>query len=112
MTSLISAVLGLSVGALILWLVRKDKLVVRDGITWVAVAVCFVTVGIFPELIDSAAAPLGISYPPTLAIIISLCALTLKVLLSDISQARTEIRVIRLSQELAILRLEVSREKA
>jgi hypothetical protein len=103
MVTIVAAVLGLSSAAIILFLVRHDRLQPRHALAWLAIAVVCAVVGLAPGIIDTLANWLDISYPPTLAVAITLMALLVKNLLLDIEFAQQEVRLQRLAQRLAIL---------
>ena len=107
MTQWISAVIGLLVGSLIIYFIRKDRLLVRHGMGWIVVASGLIVLGLFPGLIDRAAQWVGVAYPPTLAMILGFAALILKALIADIEASRSEVRVTRLVQRLAMLEADI-----
>ena len=99
----VTAVIGLLVGSSIIYFIRRDRLLVRHGMGWICVALALITVGLFPELVDRAAQWVGVAYPPTLAMILGFGALIIKALISDIEISRSEVKVTRLVQRVAIL---------
>lgn len=103
MNDAIAAMFGLSVGIGIIYLVRKNRLSARHGVSWIAAAGGLILLGLFPGLIDWAADLFGIAYPPTLAFLFALGVLTIKCLNTDLELSKAEARIIRLTQELAIL---------
>ena len=107
MAQWISAVIGLLVGSLIIYFIRKDRLLVRHGMGWIVVASGLIVLGLFPGLIDRAAQWVGVAYPPTLAMILGFAALILKALIADIEASRSEVRVTRLVQRLAMLEADI-----
>ena len=107
MTQWISAVIGLLVGSLIIYFIRKDRLLVRHGMGWIFVASGLIVLGFFPGLIDHAAQRVGVAYPPTLAMILGFAALIIKALISDIEASRSEVRVTRLVQRVAMLEADI-----
>ena len=108
MTSLdfTTAVLGLGLAAAIMWLLRRDHLHLSHGLFWLVVAVVAAALGVWPGLIDKAAALTGIVYPPALLLLISVVLLLLKILHTDILNTRIERQVKRLNQRLAMYELE------
>jgi len=100
---LTSAVLGLILASIILWLIRRDHLHSRHALWWLLVAVAIMLLGMFPYLIDIIALQLGISYPPTLLFILGISMVLLKVLSIDLHHSQLERKVRRLTQRLAIL---------
>jgi hypothetical protein len=108
MTSLdfTTALLGLGLAAGIIWLLRRDHLHLIHGLFWLVVAVVAAALGVWPDLINKAAALTGIAYPPAALLLISVVMLLLKILHTDILNTRIERQVKRLNQRLAIYELE------
>jgi len=100
---LTAALIGLSIGGLILWLVRKNHLHGPYAIWWILVAVGVILLGLFPQVVNPVAKWFGVSYPPILAIVLALAALLVKVLTMDLERTRQEVMLRRLAQRLAIL---------
>jgi hypothetical protein len=103
MVTIVAGALGLSSAAMILFLVRHDRLQPRHALGWLVIALGCAVIGLAPGLVDAIAGWLGIGYPPTLAIAIALAALLIKTLLLDIEFAQQEVRLQRMAQRLAIL---------
>jgi hypothetical protein len=103
MYSLITGLIGIVVAALILFLMRKDRLHANHGLAWVTVAGGFALLGFSPNIIDSVAVYFGIAYPPVLALIVAIALLVVKILLMDIERSRLEIRAQRMIQRVAML---------
>ena len=103
----VTAVIGLLVGLSIIYFIRRDRLLVRHGMGWMCVAAALITIGLFPGLVDRAAQWAGVAYPPTLAMILGFAALILKALISDIEISRSEVRIIRLVQRIAMLEADI-----
>ena len=95
--------IGLSAASAILLLIRRDILHVKHGLGWFLAAGLFACFGFTPSFIDHISVYLGVNYPPALALTLAVVALTLKILIMDIERSRTEIRVQRLTQRLAML---------
>jgi hypothetical protein len=98
-----AALIGVSIGGLILWLVRKNHLHGPYAIWWILVAAGVILLGIFPQLVNPVAFWLGVSYPPILAIVLALAALLVKVLTMDLERTRQEVMLRRIAQRLAML---------
>ena len=103
MVALITGIIGIATAITIVILIRKDHLNVRYGLWWIAVAVMFALLGLFPALFDNFAKYLGIAYPPVLALTIGAVALVIKILIMDIERSRNAIRQQRLTQRIALL---------
>jgi len=100
----VSAVIGLAISAVILTLIRRDRLHVRYALWWILVAAATAVFGVFPQIIDVAAKRLGVHYPPVLLLVVALGLILVKMLTMDIDRTRQEQRIRRLAQELAMVR--------
>ncbi|MBV7453196.1 DUF2304 domain-containing protein [Acidovorax sp. sif1233] len=109
-----TALMGIGLAALILYLVRRDHLYLMHGLFWVVVAGAAALLGMWPGLIDGLALLLRISYPPALLLLFVCIVLLLKALHVDMVNTRIERDMRRLNQRLAILEAEIrrSRDKA
>lgn len=103
---LTTALLGLGLAVVILWLLRRDHLHVVHGLFWLGVAALAALLGVWPGLIDKLAVIAGISYPPALLFLTAAIVLLIKALHADILNTRVEREVRRLNQRLALLELE------
>ena len=103
MIPLVTGTIGLVVAAIIILLIRKDRLHVRHGLGWITVAAAFAILGFSPEIIDSIAQHLGINYPPVLGLTIGISLVVLKILLMDIECSRAQVHNQRLIQRVAML---------
>jgi hypothetical protein len=101
--SIVTGSIGLAVACLIVLLIRKDRLHVRHGLTWILVAACFAILGVFPGIIDNLAQLTGVSYPPILGITVAIAAIVIKILLMDLERSKIETRNQRLIQRVAML---------
>jgi hypothetical protein len=100
---LTAALIGLSLAAVILWLVRKNHIHGPYAIWWISVALGVFLLGVFPGLVNPVARWLGIGYPPILVMILALAALLVKVLTLDLERTKQEIALRRIAQRLAML---------
>ncbi|CAM3471928.1 DUF2304 domain-containing protein [Paracidovorax anthurii] len=98
-----TALMGIGLAGLILYLIRRDHLYLMHGLFWVVVACFAALLGAWPGLIDRLAALLGISYPPALLLLLSSMVLLVKALHGDMVNTRIERDVRRLNQRLALL---------
>ena len=103
MVALITGIIGIITAIIILILIRKDHLHVRFGLLWVAAAIAFGLLGLFPSLFDSFAKFMGIARPPILALTIAVVVLVLKILVMDLERSRNVIRMQRLVQRIGLL---------
>lgn len=109
MTSLYptTALLGLGLAAAIMWLLRRDHLHLSHGLFWLSVAALAAVLGIWPQTIDKIARATGVSYPPSLLLLLAVIVLLIKTLHTDILNTRIERQVKRLNQRLSILDMEL-----
>lgn len=99
---LTSAAMGIVFAAVILLLVRRDHLRIRYSIWWLLVAGVALLLGLFPAVVDALGALLGVSYPPTLLLVMGIAALLIKILYMDIEHSRLERNLRRLTQRIAM----------
>ncbi|WP_426306504.1 DUF2304 domain-containing protein [Acidovorax facilis] len=107
-----TALMGIGLAALILYLIRRDHLYVMHGLFWVVVAGAAAVLGASPGLIDWLALLLGVSYPPTLLLLLVCMVLLIKALHSDMINTRIERDVRRLNQRLALLEADLLQKPA
>ena len=100
---LTTTLLGLALAAVILFLVRRDRLYLMHGLFWAIVAGAVAVLGAWPGMIDHLARIAGISYPPALLLLLASALLLVKALHSDMVNTRIERDVRRLNQRLALL---------
>lgn len=103
-----TALLGLGLALVIMWLLRRDHLHAAHGLFWLTVAALAALLGVWPGLLDRLAGLAGISYPPALLFLGAAVVLLVKALHADIMNTRVERDVRRLNQRLALLELERS----
>lgn len=103
-----STALGGALGLAILLLVRRDHLKPGLALFWLAFAAASIVFGAAPTLSDRIATALGISYGPTLVLLIALAALVLHSVQADIRATRSERELRRLTQRLAMLEADLS----
>lgn len=111
MVSLVTGSIGLIAAITIVWLIRRDHLHVRYGLWWLAVAMAFVVLGIYPRGMDRLATALGIANGPDLALTLAVTALVVKILVMDIARSRNETRIERLVQRTAMLEADLEVER-
>lgn len=107
-----TALMGIGLALLILYLIRRDHLYVMHGLFWVLVASAAAILGAWPGLIDRLAAWLGISYPPALLLLLASIVLLVKALHTDMVNTRVERDVRRLNQRLALLQADTESLRA
>lgn len=99
-------VAGIGLAGVILYLVRRDHLYIRQGLFWIVAALASLGFAIWPYLIDSLGGALGIAYPPTLLFLGAILVLVLKALFADISLTKLRRDLRRLNQRIAMLEAE------
>ena len=99
MTDLFTAATGLFVAATIVYLIKRDRLQVRHGVSWM----------LAPSLLDRLAVSLGVAYPPTVALVLGGSALIIKAVSSDVERSLSEVKITRLVQRLAMLEADIKR---
>lgn len=108
---LTTGILGAGLAFTIFYLIRRDHLYLGDGIFWIMVALAALIFGFSPTLIDKLAIWVGIAYPPTLLLIVSIAILLIKVLHADILSARMRRDIRRLNQEISMAKIETSNHR-
>ncbi len=108
--NLTTALLGAGLAIIILVLVRRGHMQLSRGGFWISIAVVAVVLGFRPQLIDFAARATGISYAPSLLLLVGVILLLIKALQADLAGTRLERQVRRLNQRLAMY--EADREQA
>ena len=102
MVAVITSIIGIVTAIIIVVLIRRDHLHVRFGLWWMAAAIVFSLLGLFPAIFDSFAQYVGVAYPPILALTVGTVILVLKILVMDIERSRNAIRLQRLTQRIAL----------
>lgn len=107
MITFLTAVFGVLLSALMLYLMRRDHLQISHGLSWtLAILVCSL-MGFAPSLFDAVAVGIGVSYAPILGIALAIAALVIKALLTDIEISKLKTREQRLIQKVALLESEI-----
>ncbi len=100
---LFSMLIGVLIGAVILFMLRRDHIHGSHAIWWLITAAGVTVLGLFPWISDILGQWLGVSYPPILAVLLGMGVLLIKVLSMDVEHARQERHVRRLTQRMALL---------
>jgi hypothetical protein len=111
MIPLVTSAIGLTVAAVIILLIRTDRLHVTHGIGWLVAACVMAGLGFAPSIFDSIAVRLGITYAPSLAFTLGFGLIVIKLLIDDIERSRLKMRHTRMVQRVAILESELRRAK-
>ena len=105
--TLLTAVFGVALSALMLYLMRRDHLQISHGLGWTLVILVCSLMGFAPSLFDAVAMGIGVSYAPILGIALAIGALVIKALLTDIEISKLKTREQRLIQKVALLESEI-----
>ena len=104
---LLMGTLGIGLGVVILLLVRRDHLYIRQGVFWMAVALGSVVLGIWPNLVDRIGQVTGVAYPPALLFLLAIMMLIIRAVIADIAFTRLRREVRMLNQKIALMESEV-----
>ncbi len=96
-------VVGLGLAVMILYMVRRDHIYIRQGMFWILVAAISMLFGLYPPLVDLVGGAFGVAYPPTLLLLVAIIVLLLKALLGDIALTKVRRDLRRLNQRIALL---------
>lgn len=107
MIPLLTGIIGVATALTIVILIRRDQLHVRYGLWWMAAAVVFALMGLFPRVFDQIAAYLGVAYPPVLALTLGLVILVIKILVMDLERSKNAIKLNRLVQRIGLLESDI-----
>ena len=81
----------------------------KYGLLWLVIAVLMLCIAAFPGLLDEISRAIGVHYPPTTFLLFAIGFLFLVVVHYSWELSRTETRLRRLAEELALLRASVER---
>jgi len=98
-----TTIIGAVVFLIIFMLVRRGKLQEKFALTWFAIGMSVVILGLFPVIIDRIAWFTGITYPPALLFAIAVGVLLIQNLYLFIFASRNEVRTKELLQQVAVL---------
>jgi len=91
----------------VLYLVRLQRLSLRDSLLWLLSTAVVVVFAIFPRLLQDLARGIGVQVPSNALFALGILYLTLNVLSLTIVLSRESARSRRLAQECALLRAEL-----
>ena len=95
-----SGILGLFFAIAVMYLLRRDHIKISHALFWIAFAAGGLVFGLFPKLSDRIASLFSVAYGPTLIIVISIAALVLRSIITDIQVTRIERDIRVLTQKL------------
>ncbi len=82
--------------------IRKAKLKLIDGFSWVLLAIFFIVISVWPEIIYSLARKLGFISSINMVYLIVIFLLLLKIFFSSLKISALESRINELAQEVAL----------
>lgn len=100
---LVVAMLGLGFGWSVLTAMRRRKLSEREGLPWLGLSLLLLGSGFLRHPLDRLAAWLGVQYAPALWLLVGMVGLLLICLRLTMVITALQARVVRLTQELALL---------
>lgn len=103
---LIVALLGLAFGLSVLQAMRRQKLSEREGLPWLTLSLLLLGSGFLRTPLDRLAGWLGVHYAPALWLLVGLVGLLAICLRLSMLLSALQSRVVRLTQELALLQKE------
>jgi hypothetical protein len=92
-------------------MMRRHRLREKYALIWFVIALCALVVAVFPGLLIAATDVLGLSLPSNLLFFVASVVLLLLSLQHSYELGRLEERTRTLAEEVALLRLELNREK-
>jgi hypothetical protein len=104
---LVSLAVLLAFSAWVLWLIRRQRLHLRESLIWLLTTVAAIAVTAWPQLLVRASQFLGVQVPANALFGAGLLYLALNVLAVTIGVSRNTTDVRRLAQECALLRAEL-----
>ena len=107
MITLVSAVFGLLLAALLLVFGTQDHLHVSHGLGWTFAILLCALLGFAPSIFDAMAESLGVSYAPVLGIAIAIAALVIKALLTEYGDQQNAGSAAAVSAKVALLESEL-----
>ncbi len=106
---LVTGGLALCFGLVVLHLMRQRHISEREGLPWLGLALLLLIAVILRRQLDLLAWRLGVAYAPTLWLVFGLVALLVVCLRLAVGLSQMQARIVRLTQELALLRKEAAR---
>jgi hypothetical protein len=109
---LLALVILLAFSAWVLWLIRTQRLHLRESLIWLLTTVAAIAVTAWPELLVRGSRLIGVQVPANALFGAGLLYLAVNVLAVTIAISRLTTGVRRLAQESALLRAEVAELRA
>lgn len=109
---LLSLTLLVAFSAWVLWLIRRQRLHLRESLIWLLTTIAAIAVTAYPELLVRASRLVGVQVPANALFGAGLLYLAVNVLSATIAISQTTTSVRRLAQECALLRAELGALRA
>ncbi len=109
---ILSLAILLAFSGWVLWLIRTQRLHLRESLIWLLTTVAAMMVTAWPELLVRASSVIGVQVPANALFGAGLLYLAVNVLSATIAISQTTTSVRRLAQECALLRAEVTELRA
>lgn len=106
------AVIDLIAFVLIVNMVRKKKLDLRYALSWLSVLVLMLILDVFPQIVFWLTELVGIDTPSNMVFFVGFLFLVVLIYVSTVSISHLSQKTKRLTQEVALLRKELSEMKA
>jgi hypothetical protein len=110
MTNITILIIGAFLSLTIMYLVRKGKMHGPYATWWLTVAAGAIVLSVFPQLMDWLASKLGVTYAPSLIIVLAISMILLRMLTMDMALTRKEQKIRRLTQRLAMLEDKINQQ--
>ena len=98
-----TAIIGLIIAVVILFLIRRDVLHVKRSMWWIGIALVIVLMGFFPLQVAQLGVLLGVNYPPILVLTVGMGLILIKILSMDLERSHQERMLRRLTQKIAMI---------
>jgi hypothetical protein len=107
-----TAIIGLMLAIVILFLIRRDVLHVKRSLWWIGIAILIIVMGFFPLPIAKIGILLGVNYPPVLILTLGMGIILIKILSMDLERSHQERMLRRLTQKIAMFESDQKEAKA
>jgi hypothetical protein len=103
----VAVLVSVTLLAVVLELVRRRKLVEEYGIVWLVCAFGLLALSVWRRVLDSAAAAVGIYYPPSLLLLAAVAGVFVALLWFSVVLSRQRRQIERLIEDAALLSAEI-----
>ena len=107
-----TAIIGLMIALIILFLIRRDILHVKRSLWWIGIAILIIVMGFFPLPFAQIGILLGVNYPPVLILTLGMGIILIKILSMDLERSHQERMLRRLTQKIAMFESDQKEAKA